>query len=72
MSVHIIFIIIDRRNEALTVFNQLKSIQMLLNRIKLEHRMDHGYQGIIASIMKHDISEFVDYEAVKSEVELLE
>lgn len=63
---------IDRRNEALTVFNQLKSIQMLLNTIKLEHRMDHGYQGIIASIMKHDISEFVDYEAVKSEVEFLE
>lgn len=63
---------IDRRNEALTVFNQLKSIQMLLNTIKLEHRMDHGYQGIIASIMKHDINEFVDYEAVKSEVEFLE
>lgn len=63
---------IDRRNEALTVFNQLKSIQMLLNTIKLEHRMDHGYQGIIASIMKRDITEFVDYEAVKSEVEFLE
>lgn len=63
---------IDRRNEALTVFNQLKSIQMLLNTIKLEHRMDHGYQGIIASIMKRDINEFVDYEAVKSEVEFLE
>ena len=63
---------IDCRNEALTVFNQLKSIQMLLNTIKLEHRMDHGYQGIIASIMKHDITEFVDYEAVKSEVEFLE
>lgn len=63
---------IDCRNEALTVFNQLKSIQMLLNTIKLEHRMDHGYQGIIASIMKRDITEFVDYEAVKSEVEFLE
>ena len=63
---------IDCRNEALTVFNQLKSIQMLLNTIKLEHRMDHGYQGIIASIMKRDINEFVDYEAVKSEVEFLE
>jgi len=63
---------IDRRNEALTVFNQLKSIQMLLNTIKLEYRMDHGYQGIIASIMKRDINEFVDYEAVKSEVEFLE
>lgn len=63
---------IDRRNEALTVFNQLKSIQMLLNTIKLEHRMDHGYQGIIASIMKRDINEFVNYEAVKSEVEFLE
>nr|DAW14422.1 MAG TPA: endonuclease subunit [Caudoviricetes sp.] len=63
---------IDCRNEALTVFNQLKSIQMLLNTIKLEHRMDHDYQGIIASIMKRDINEFVDYEAVKSEVEFLE
>ena len=63
---------IDCRNEALTVFNQLKSIQMLLNTIKLEHRMDQGYQGIIASIMKRDITEFVDYEAVKSEVEFLE
>lgn len=63
---------IDCRNEALTVFNQLKSIQMLLNTIKLEHRMDHGYQGIIASIMKRDINEFIDYEAVKSEVEFLE
>ena len=63
---------IDRRNDALTIFNQLKSIQMLLNTIKLEHRMDHGYQGIIASIMKRDINEFVDYEAVKSEVEFLE
>jgi hypothetical protein len=63
---------IDRRNEALTVFNQLKSIQMLLNTIKLEHRMDHGYQGIIASIMKRDITEFVNYDAVKSEVEFLE
>ncbi len=63
---------IDRRNDALTIFNQLKSIQMLLNTIKLEHRMDHGYQGIIASIMKRNITEFVDYEAVKSEVEFLE
>lgn len=63
---------IDIRNDALNVFNQLKSIQMLLNTIKLEYRLDKGMNGIIASIMRRDINEFVNYDQVKSEVEFLE